>query len=359
MKLSSKKKPTSKRRRTSTKSSTAQKSPKRATGRKKKRQKKRSIPRYVWILSILVIVGAVGVCLLRCWLPETSHHGVTPPPKKTKTDHVTLPSHKKIKPVKHEKKRDIPIKKAPLKHPNPQPIKHHTKPVVSLPSHVSIASRGERPKLAIIIDDVHTRTQLDAIEDIGFPVTPSIFPPYTLSPDTPKLAAHAVHYMIHLPMESGSVQFNHQTKTLMTNFTKAQIEARIKEIRRLFPRAHFMNNHTGSVFTADEKAMRWLYEAMRKEGFIFIDSRTSAATKVQKIAQAHGDAYVARNIFLDNNQSVPAILTQLNKAVVLAKKHGYAIAIGHPHPATMEALRRAKPILKEVEVVYIESIFRR
>jgi polysaccharide deacetylase 2 family uncharacterized protein YibQ len=76
------------------------------------------------------------------------------------------------------------------------------------------------------------------------------------------------------------------------------------------------------------------------------------------VAHRYGDDYVARDIFLDNVKSIPAIHTQLKKAVRFAKKNGYAIAIGHPYRATMQALAEAKPFLKEVEVVYVDEIFR-
>jgi polysaccharide deacetylase 2 family uncharacterized protein YibQ len=37
----------------------------------------------------------------------------------------------------------------------------------------------------------------------------------------------------------------------------------------------------------------------------------------------------------------------LKKAVDIAKRKGYAIAIGHPHSSTMQALATAKDILRE------------
>ena len=42
----------------------------------------------------------------------------------------------------------------------------------------------------------------------------------------------------------------------------------------------------------------------------------------------------------------------------VAKKKGYAIAIGHPHKVTMEALQQAKSILSDVEIVYIDDVFK-
>lgn len=222
---------------------------------------------------------------------------------------------------------------------------------------IAASEHRQKPKLVIIIDDVSTRDQLKSIEATGIKLTPSIFPPSELSRTSHRLAEGLVHYMIHLPMESGTAQFNRQTKTLMTAFNEAQIDARVNEIRALFPTAHYINNHTGSVFTDNYTAMRRLYGALRKEGFMFVDSRTIASTKVPMIADEFGDAYVARDIFIDNQQSVPYIHSQLQKAVKKAKKKGYAIAIGHPHPATMKALSSAGSIFNEVDLVYIDELY--
>jgi len=325
---------------------------KRTTSRKKRSSKKKAkksnvfLKIFLILLAIALLVG-LGYCLGTCW---------------QKTENISKIRHTTTAKKHQEKAGKRPVKQKEKVHP--VKAKPHAKPfsepitVQPFAKHVKLAYRKERPRLVIIIDDVHTQKQLHDIQHIGYPVTPSIFPPYTLSPHTPRLARNVVHYMIHLPMESGSAKFNTQSKTLMSGFSREQMEARMKELRRLFPRAHFINNHTGSVFTANETAMNRLYEAMRKEDFIFIDSRTSSRSKVGEIAHAHGDAYVARDIFLDNVQSIPAIHRQLKKAISLAKKHGYAIAIGHPHKETIAALKSAVPLLKGIDVVYVDEIFR-
>ncbi|WP_294956767.1 divergent polysaccharide deacetylase family protein [Sulfurovum sp.] len=224
-------------------------------------------------------------------------------------------------------------------------------------AEAALAYRSKKPKLVIIIDDVSNARQLKQIRALGMPITPSIFPPSHLSMSSHKLARGLKHYMIHLPMESGSRQFNKQYKTLKTSFSAARMEARIKEMRKLFPTAHYINNHTGSVFTGNYRAMYILYGLMKKEGFRFIDSRTTASTKVKKIAHQYGDAYVARDVFIDNIQNIPSIHKQLKKAVKIAKQKGYAVVIGHPHKTTMQALASAKNILKDVELVYIDQIY--
>ena len=222
---------------------------------------------------------------------------------------------------------------------------------------VVLAHKGGKPKLAIILDDVSQQSQLNKIKATGLKLTPAIFPPSQRSMTSHQLAKGLKHYMIHLPMESGSAQFNSQTKTLITDFTEAQIKERVKEIRTLFPTARFINNHTGSVYTDNYNAMKRLYRALRSEGFIFVDSRTIGSTKVPQITDEFGDAYVARDVFIDNEHNVPYIHKQLQKAVNKAKKRGYAIAIGHPHKMTLKALASAQHIFADVELVYIDELY--
>lgn len=226
---------------------------------------------------------------------------------------------------------------------------------VRLPQPPIQLASGEKPKLAIIIDDISSSAQLGYIRSTGLKLTPSIFPPYQGVPASNKLAAGLSHYMVHLPMESGKI-YDRQAKTLKTTDTKEQMEARLKEIRALFPTARFINNHTGSVFTANEAAMERIYPLFKEEGFMFIDSRTIGRTAAPQMAKKYAQRYLARDVFIDNIQNVSSIHMQLRQAVLVAKKRGYAIAIGHPHKTTMAALKSAGGILNDVDVVYIDEL---
>lgn len=268
----------------------------------------------------------------------------------------------KIKVAQKKKKKTLIVKEKVA--PKPMPKKKVESPKVKQVKKktvhkTALAYKSHKPRLVLIIDDVSKQKQLNAIKATGLKLTPSIFPPSELSMTSHHLARGLKHYMIHLPMESGSKQFNTQYKTLLTSFTKKQVQERVHELRQLFPTARYINNHTGSVYTNSYDAMHTLYRALRKEGFVFIDSRTVGSSKVRKIAHAFGDAYVARDIFIDNIHTIPYIHGQLQKAVKMAKKKGYAIAIGHPHPITLQALASSNEILKDVELVYIDRIYKR
>ena len=304
---------------------------------KKKTKKSSGFKRGFFIfVGLLFIIAIIGFAY---FLGERKMSG---------HEEVSKPKIKQTKKVSVSKKTKPKVEKV-----------RKTEKVTARPKNIATLSpKSHKPRLVIIIDDVHTKAQISAIKALKMKITPSIFPPYKLSPNSNLLTRSLEHYMIHLPMESGNKQFNTQYKTLKVSFSNKKIENRIKELRLLFPKAKFINNHTGSVFTSDYAAMHLAYKIMRENGFIFLDSKTISSSKVKDIAEAFGDRYVARDIFIDNTHTVPAIHAQLKKAAALAKKRGYAIAIGHPHQTTMQALVSAKEILKEVETVYIDELYK-
>jgi len=179
--------------------------------------------------------------------------------------------------------------------------------------------RGKRPKLVIIIDDISQPWQLKALQALSYHITPSIFPPTAQAKRSYKLAYGLRHYMVHLPMQSGNAKMNRMQGMIRVDDTAKRIEKRIKEIRRLFPKARFINNHTGSRFTANYPAMKRLYGYLREEGFIFVDSRTTGSTKVKRIAKEYGDRYIVRDVFIDNTRRFPISTSSLQKRSKLLK----------------------------------------
>ena len=213
-----------------------------------------------------------------------------------------------------------------------------------------------RAKLVIIIDDVATFEHAGMIKSLGLKITPSIFPATKTHPDTPSIARSFEFYMIHLPMQAKHFD-SPEIGTLTINESFESMLAKIKKIRKDFPRAVYTNNHTGSRFTSDFNAMDRAYMALIEQGFIFVDSKTIAQTAVAKAAKKHNQPYISRDIFLDDNPSAAAVRRELVAAVNLAKKRGYAIAIGHPKKNTIAVIKESKNnILKDVEVVYLKDI---
>jgi len=234
-----------------------------------------------------------------------------------------------------------------------------TEPKTKMSTSISAKRSEKKPQLVLIIDDVSQARQIKAIRSLPYHITPSIFPPSRINRHSNLLAKGMKHYLIHLPLESGSAAMNRFDKTLFVDDGPAKIRRRVDELRRLFPEAHYVNNHTGSVFTSNYGAMSHLYGDLARKGFVFVDSRTTGKSVVRRVAADYHRPYIARDVFIDNVQKRDAILAQLKRAVGIAKKRGYAIAIGHPHRATFDALRHAGRILSRVETVYFDDFYRK
>ncbi|QPH86641.1 divergent polysaccharide deacetylase family protein [Campylobacter concisus] len=218
------------------------------------------------------------------------------------------------------------------------------------------ASIKGRAKLVIIIDDVATFEHASMIKSLGLKITPSIFPATKTHPDTPNIARTFEFYMIHLPMQAKHFD-SPEIGTLTINESFESMHEKIKKIRKDFPRAKYTNNHTGSRFTSDFDAMDKAYRALIEQGFVFVDSKTIAQTAVARAAKKHNQPYISRDIFLDDDPSASAVRRELAVAVNLAKKRGYAIAIGHPKKNTIAVIKESKNnLLKDVDVVYLKDI---
>jgi len=213
-----------------------------------------------------------------------------------------------------------------------------------------------KPKLSIIIDDVSNYHEVKMIKKIPYKVTPSFFPPTDRFPDTPELALLFKFYMVHLPLQAKSSFVRVMQGTLNIHDSQLTIERRIVNIKEYFPEVKFINNHTGSAFTSDYNAMFKLYYAVDHNGLIFVDSRTIGSTKAKEVAEAFNIAFLERNVFLDNKLEREYIRTQLKKAVKIAKRRGYAIAIAHPKTETLSTLRNSSDLLNGVELVYINEL---
>ena len=165
--------------------------------------------------------------------------------------------------------------------------------------------------------------------------------------------------MVHLPMEAKSHPKYALPDTVTRQWTQTQLDNYIAQVRRWFPKAVYINNHTGSAYTENTASMQRLYKSLQKYNLTFIDSRTTPKTKVQQVAVEFGKDYIRRDVFLDNKLDTTYILGQLEKTVKIAKEHGSALAIGHPHSVTLETIAQANGMFKDVDVVYIDEYVQR
>lgn len=241
--------------------------------------------------------------------------------------------------------------------PPPPKALHYQEPIgPDLPPAMPAENTPDTPRLAIIIDDISFPKHLQQIAELNLSITPSLLPPTKHHPSTDKMADSLTDsYMVHLPLEA--YRHSHAEQgTLMVGTDKTTIRNTIQKIKHYFPHARYVNNHTGSKFTANLESMRLLISVLDEEGLEFIDSRTTAHSQAETVARENGKRIRSRDVFLDNKADVSYIQGQLKKAVAIAKRKGRAIAIGHPHPKTFQALATANGILQGVRLVKIEEL---
>ncbi len=332
-----------------------------AKRRKKVKTNSNYLSYIVWILSFIVVISAS--------LAVGYHFGYNDAKKDTNLvqknkENTNLAILQKLEKdnVKTENKsvndrlkevlKQSPIKDVGANHEYEEEFL--AKPPIRIKREVTRPST--KPKLAIILDDVSVKSQVEAIKKLNLPLTMSFLPPSKNRPNSAILASKEDFYMVHLPMEAKSFT-KEEPFTLIVSDSQLKIRDRIEKVKKLFPRVRYINNHTGSKFTSNEMAVNKLISSLNVNNINFIDSRTTADTKVPKVMKNFGLKYVARDVFLDHQMDKPYIKEQIKKAIKIAKSHGTAIAIGHPHANTLLAIAESKKLFKDVELVLVNELY--
>lgn len=200
---------------------------------------------------------------------------------------------------------------------------------------------------AIVIDDVgNVRHEgLRAVELPG-PLTYAVIP-HTPHAVTLARLAHALdkEVLVHLPMEAhGARRLGPGALTAAQD--RALFERRVRAALASVPHARGASNHMGSRLTAMPRPMRWLMGVLaERHGMLFLDSRTTAQTVAEASALEAGVPATSRDVFLDNDPDPAAVRSQLRELLERARRHGAAVAIGHPYPDTLAVLRDELPRL--------------
>lgn len=231
----------------------------------------------------------------------------------------------------------------------------------SIPT-VELAPSPAGPRLAIILDDLgQDYSAAEAIFALPYPLTISVLPNNPHSVDIAE-EAHRRGYevMLHLPMESVS-QRHAESHELRPGMSQRDVTTLVDGFIAAVPGVSGVNNHQGSESTANTPLMNELMRVLHEHKLFYIDSRTTAATVAFDAARNAGVPTAYRNVpFLDDVAEVNAVSRQLRLAIREAREKNDAVAIGHPHPATLKALREVLPEAKAqgVRLVYASELVR-
>ena len=305
----------------------------------KSKNKSRKAPSGSRLAALVILLLIIGIVAGYYFFSQSRRTAMTP--LKTEFSHV-----KPSIPAASTPKADIPeppVIPSPHKEQSDYPPPTAT-PQTEKPGSAETASG----RLAIIIDDMgNSLSEARSLAAIKVPLTFSIIPGLRVDKEVAAYAAtNDIETMIHVPMQSkGWPARRLEANGLLVAMNAEELQERVSGFIQQFPGAVGVNNHMGSEFTEQEEKMVAVLQVLKKSNLFFIDSVTSPESAGLRVAQRLGIRSARRNVFLDNEQERNYILGQLNQAARLARKNGSAIAICHPHPATIATLAAALPEL--------------
>lgn len=215
-------------------------------------------------------------------------------------------------------------------------------------------------KLAIVIDDVGYHSKEDAAvfampREISVAIIPAA--PYARVRNQ-EAKSQGRDILIHMPMQPISA-IKIEDGGLHLGMSAAQVNDRVNTAKNIVRDAIGMNNHMGSAATANPQLMTYLMTALQEKHLFFLDSRTIGKSVAGKIAKEQGVRSLDRHIFLDDSNEFADVQRQFKAAIHYARKHGTAIAIGHPRPNTIAVLQAGlRNLPEDIQLVRMGNLWR-
>ncbi|WP_150002406.1 divergent polysaccharide deacetylase family protein [Iodidimonas gelatinilytica] len=212
-----------------------------------------------------------------------------------------------------------------------------------------------KPAIVLVIDDVGlNRSATKKLIKLDGALTLSFLPYADHLPEQTAAARKAGHeLMVHLPMEPQGNSADPGPMALLGTLNEQEFQSRLQWNLERFTGFVGVNNHMGSRLTENPKAMEMVMQSLQGRGLLFLDSRTTAHTVAQRKAAEMGVPNIARDVFLDNEQTAESVIQNLDDMERLARRTGLAIGIGHPHPQTIKAIAHWLPDAKKRGLVLL------
>jgi len=216
------------------------------------------------------------------------------------------------------------------------------------------------PKVAIIIDDVGFDVDLArSFLDLKLPLTLSILP---TAPHAQAIAREAMgkgaEVLLHLPMEPKESNGDGPgSGALLEKMGEEEFVETLNGHLSRIPGIKGVNNHMGSLLTEREDKMALLFRELRKRHLFYVDSRTTPQTVASRVATEMKVPVASRSVFLDHDLSQEAMKVQWERLLAMARQHGHAVVIAHPHRETLVFLREhLQDLRSEARLVRVADI---
>ncbi len=203
------------------------------------------------------------------------------------------------------------------------------------------------PVVAIIIDDLgNTLEEGQRAVELPGPVACAILP-YTKYSVSIADQAHArgKEVLLHMPMQAiEDTPLGRGGITL--EMDQQEIQQTVRADIAAIPHLVGINNHEGSLISMHPGDLAWIMQTLHAIGNLyFVDSYTTVDSIAYQIAGENGVPAARRDVFLDDDNNPQAVQFQFKRLLEIAHKKGFALAIGHPRPATLEVLAAELPKL--------------
>ena len=201
--------------------------------------------------------------------------------------------------------------------------------------------------IVLIIDDLGFEGQpLERVMALDPNINLAILPNGTRAEEFAEtLHARGFEVLCHLPMQPRGHEAPGRN-AILASMTNDEIATTTRRNIEAVPYARGVNNHMGSLATADRRIMTSVIGAI-PDGMYFIDSRTGGSSVAAAVAREMNVRTASRQVFLDDIATESAVRHHLAELAAAATKRGVAIGIGHPHAVTLRVLAEELPALRQ------------
>ncbi|MCK5267615.1 MAG: divergent polysaccharide deacetylase family protein [Spirochaetes bacterium] len=261
---------------------------------------------------------------------------------------LTLDSNSRLFIIRAEwqKKKDNQIKKNEIDEDKAQDLIRDNKKV-----------KIKTAKIVIVLDDAGGQGKFQWLFlNLGARITFAVMP-HLKNSATFALRAKKTGFetILHAPMmpiysKKGTLP----AKIIKSGMSKNEVFSTLRGFFRSVPGVVGINNHMGSLATCDPHLMGYVMSFLNNKGMYFLDSKTHSGSEAYNVARKYGIPALKRHIFLDNKREYGYIRSRLLDLARLARKHGFAVGIGHVTSfVTYQVLRDFIPKLKKMGFRFI------
>lgn len=183
----------------------------------------------------------------------------------------------------------------------------------------------------IVLDDGgHNLNHLQPFLDLEIPLTIAVLPELAYSKESAlRIKNSGKTLILHQPMQAINLSTDPGPSAIMPEMSADQIRNLLTKNLDSLGIKIGLNNHEGSLITADTYAMKVVMEVCKERGMFFLDSRTNSKSVCKSVASEYGVKLYERNTFLDNTPSQADMIAMFKSGIEVAKKNGSVIMIGH------------------------------